>query len=429
VDAKPDSVSKFQHLENEATVVGQVLHDLPGALWSGVADDFKANPEKRTVEALASAAITAALYIGARRAPIITRDVSALGGVTSGALTAAPMLNQAEKFFTGAKSLIGDAWNASDDSTRRKLGQEYATAIGKNVAPFAEISVSAAVGGISGHALLSKAGPNAWLSANLTEKAEYSWRSRAFGAEKHLLSKSGSFAHSEPFMNADGTANLLKVTESIDNGPRTVFNRALRFADPHVEEARVVDLAANRVSAPLRGSIDSVEFGFNPKNITFHTHPDFVGARPSVSDVTRFDGVHMIKSGDDIALYMGVRGQYAGVAKDLPLDSIFAERGVPTLKALVVNPKEQTARVSEGIAQRNPFAAPGAPLADSWRWSESIPKYVDYKASTDILSAVHVNEPRFVAARIGNLAETAPALTPDIHSLLSDLAQLGGTAR
>ncbi|MDR3616987.1 MAG: hypothetical protein P4L53_25740 [Candidatus Obscuribacterales bacterium] len=429
MDAKPDSVSKLQHVENEVAVVGHVLHDLPGALWSGVAVDFKANPEKRSVEALASAAFTAALYIGVRRAPIITRDVSALGGATSGALTAVPLWNQAEKVLSGTKTLLAEGWNASDSVTRDKLGQEYATAIGKNVAPVAEISLAAGIGVVSGHAILSKAGPNAWLSANLTEKAEYAWRSRAFGAENHLLSKFGSFASHEPFMNADGTANLLKVTESIDQGPRTAFNRALRFVDPHIEEARVVDLAANRVSAPLRGSIDSVEFGFNPKNITFHTHPDFVGARPSVSDVTRFDGVHMIKSGDDIALYMGVRGQYAGVAKDLPLDSIFAERGVPTLKALVVNPKEQTARVIEGIAQRNPLAAPGAPLADSWRWSESIPKYVDYKASTDILAQVHVNEPKFVAARIGKLAETAPAQAPSLEQMLSDLARLGGTGR
>lgn len=429
MDAKPDSVSKLQHIENEAAVAGHVLADLPGALWSGVAADFKAHPEKRSVEALASAAVTAALYIGARRAPIITRDVSGLGGVTSGALMAAPLWNQAEKIFDGTKSLLSDGWNASDSATRTKLGQEYATAIGKNVAPFAEISVAAAIGGVSGHALLAKAGPDAWLSANLTEKAEYSWRSRAFGAEKHLLAKSGSFVSGEPFLNADGSANLLNVSNAIDNGPRTVFNRALRSVDPHIEEARVIDINAGRVSAPLRGSIDSVEFGFNPQNITFHTHPDFVGARPSVSDVTRFDGVHMIKSGDDIALYMGVRGQYAGVAKDLPVDSIFAERGVPTLRALVVNPKEQTARVIEGIAQRNPLAAPGAPLADSWRWSESIPKYVDYKASTDILAQVHVNEPGFVAARIGALAETAPAHASDIERLLLDLNQLGGAGR
>jgi hypothetical protein len=339
---------------------------------------------------------------------------------------AAPLWSQVEKIYDGTKSLLSDGWNASDSTTRGKLGQEYASAIGKNVAPLAEISLGAAIGGVSGHALLSKVGPDAWLTANLTEKAEYSWRSRAFGKEKHLLSKSGSFANSNPFMNGDGTANLLKVTESIDNGPRTVFNRALRFVDPHIEEARVIDLASNRVSAPLRGGIDSVEFGFNPKNITFHTHPDFVGARPSVSDVTRLDGVHMLKSGDDIALYMGVRGQYVGVAKDLPLDSIFAERGAPTLKALVVNTKEQTARVIEGIAQRNPLAVPGAPLTDSWRWSESIPKYVDYKASTDVLAQVHVNEPGLVAARIGALTETAPAQAPGLEQMLSDLAKLGG---
>ena len=426
MDAKPDSVSKLQHVENEVAVVGHVLHDLPGALWSGVAADFKANPEKHTVEALASAAVTAALYIGARRAPIITRDVSAVGGASSGYFMAAPLWNQAEKIFDGTKSLLADGWNAGDSATRAKLGQEYATSIGKNVAPLAEISVGAAIGGVSGHALLSKAGPDAWLSANLTEKAEYSWRTRALGTEKHLLSKSGSFASSTPFLNGDGTANLLKVTESIDNGPRTVFNRALRFVDPHIEEARVIDLAANRVSAPLRGGIDSVAFGFNPKNITFHTHSAIDGARPSVSDVTRFDGVHMIKSGDDIALYMGVRGQYA---EDLSVDSNFAERGAPTLKALVVNPKEQTARVIEGIAKRNSFAAPGAPLEETWRWSESVPKYVDYKASTDLLARVHVNEPERVAARIQSLAETAPADNSDIERLLLDLRQLSAIAR
>jgi hypothetical protein len=429
VDAKPDPVSKLQHVENEVAVVGRVLHDLPGALWSGVADDFKANPVKRSVELVASAAVTAALYIGARRAPIIARDVSAVGGVTSGALTAAPLLNQAETIFTGAKSLLTDGWNASDESTRDKLGQDYATAIGKNVAPLAEVSLGAALGGVGGHVLLSKEGPNAWLSANLTEKAEYAWRSRALGGENHLLSKSGSFAGQETFMNADGTANFLKVSEAIDNGPRTAMNRALRSVDPHIEEARVVDIAANRVSAPVRGSIDSVAFGFKPQNVTFHTHPDYVGARPSVSDVTSFDGVHMIKSGDDIALYMGLRGKYTGVAKDLSIDDNFAQRGAPMLTALIVNPKEQTARVIEGIARRNPFAAPGASIAETWRWSESIPKYVDYKASTDILSRVHVNDPGFVASRIGALAQTAPAQASGIERLLADLDKLGGTAR
>jgi hypothetical protein len=429
VDAKPDSISKLQHVENEVAVVGHVLHDLPGALWSGVAADFKANSEKRSVEALASAAVTAALYIGARRAPIITRDVSGLGGASSGYFMAAPLWNQAEKIFDGTKSLLADGWNASDSATRNKLGQEYATAIGKNAAPLAELSVGAAIGGVSGHALLAKAGPDVWLTTNLTERAEYSWRKRALNTENHLLSKSGSFTSGEPFMNADGTANLLKVSEAIDNGPRTTFNRALRFVDPQIEEARVIDLAASRVSAPLRGSIDSVAFGFDPKNITFHTHSAIDGARPSVSDVTLFDGVHMIKSGDDVALYMGLRGRYVGVPTDMSVDSIFAERGVPTLKALIVNTKDQTARVIEGTAQRNPFAAPGAPQSETWRWSDSLPRYVDYKASTDILSQVHVNEPGFVAARIGSLAETAPAQSPDIEQLLWDLSRLGGTGR
>jgi len=66
-------------------------------------------------------------------------------------------------------------------------------------------------------------------------------------------------------MNADGTANLLKVSEAIDNGPRTTFNRALRFVDPQIEEARVIDLAASRVSAPLRAASIRWHLASTPK--------------------------------------------------------------------------------------------------------------------------------------------------------------------
>ncbi|MFT2658122.1 hypothetical protein, partial [Escherichia coli] len=74
---------------------------------------------------------------------------------------------------------------------------------------------------------------------------------------------------------------------------------------------------------------------------------------------------------------LGQRGQYTGLPKDFSVDQIFAERGAPTLKALIVNPKEQTARVLEGDAIRNPFASPSAPFEETWRWGETFPQYVD----------------------------------------------------
>ena len=214
METKPEPVSKFQHLENEAAVVAHVAADLPNAIWKGVREDFQADSVKRTAEVLTTAAVTAALYIGTRRAPIITRDMSIAGGTVGGVAAAVPSWKEAEKIYDGAKALLADGWNAGDEASRSKLGHEYSNAIGKNVAPLAEVSVGAAFGAAAGHGILSKAGANAWLSANLTEKAEYTWRRHSFLSEKSLLSKSGSFTSPTQFMNTDGTAQLISHQRS-----------------------------------------------------------------------------------------------------------------------------------------------------------------------------------------------------------------------
>ena len=203
----------------------------------------------------------------------------------------------------------------------------------------------------------------------------------------------------------------------------------MRTVDPHIEEARVINLGENRVSAPIRGSLHSVEFGFNPQNITYHTHPDYVGAKPSVSDVTRFNGVQMLKSGDDIAVYLGQTGKYRGVAVDASIDTIFEQRGKPSLQALVVNTREKTARIIESTAVRTPQAADGAAFANNWQWSPSIPTYVDYEASARLLARTHVNDPVAFGAQLKHLTEASTKPQVDILQEILDMHKLSGAAR
>jgi len=310
----------WQHLENEASVVGRSLAAAPSALWDEVSNDWNHDRRNLLARSGVSLAIGAGLGVVLSRSPLI-----------GGGVVAAGTLYYGLKMASGITSVLGRAWDADTDSARQLLVSEASHKLGREAATVLETAPTVALGGGAGVWASRRVSALDRLAFKVTEAAEFPVRAGV--PEKLHWIGPGTENLPKTLLKPDGNLDILQLSEML----------AKRHPWGRVEVSRSVRLADMKASRPAPGTPFETELGFvdRPGHVVFHSHPPALrrgetvvsGARPSIADLAATMDVGIIQSGDLTTIYQGAAREF----------SASTDAFTPTLRSVILDRKNQLA--------------------------------------------------------------------------------------
>ncbi len=380
-------------IENEASVLGQVITHAPAAIWDDIAGDWK-NHRGALLE---KGAISAAAGLGL--GVLLSRSNFLVGGVLTGLAVA-----QGVDAGRSAFSLMGKAWGADSAARRDLLARQAIAGIGRCGADALETSTGFLAGGGAGIMLSRQFGATDALALavrdRINDPARYRFEqsgSAVGHSLKNVLPDSlrdraafigpGTERLPAALVAADGKVDVLNLSRILaDKHPWTESERLVGTPDGQVarvmsgtEEWRSVRLSDLKASRTARGGPAGVELPAidRPGRISFHTHPPegmgesylVSGARPSVNDLKATMDVGLIQSGPVTTVYEGAARSFMdSVSRGKPFE--------PTLRAVFFDRTRQLAASLE-TAWR----------ADRGSFESAVIRPLDYQATAKVLSA------------------------------------------
>ncbi len=322
----------FKNIENEINVGGRVAMATPGAILDEIQNDWAHNKSKLLTTTLESAAVGFVAGIAFKSAPaaaiMATGLVAGLGLITK----TAPM--------------FGNAWNANSEEQRNSLVNKYSTDFGQTGATMVEAMPGLMLGGKAASFSLARSEAlQNFAYKNITKPIEQPIQERlAFNGRGATMLPEGT-------INA-GSVDALKLSETL--APQS-----------GVEMARSLDLQTGKASRIFTGEVKGIDPAFEDKTgrVLIHTHPQEMGPRPGLPDLTATADLGIIRSGDYRTFYIGQKGLGSGEAQ---------------LKALILDD-----------ANKQAFLLHNQP-GKEFTWQYAAPQYVEYEGATSALRSLNV---------------------------------------
>lgn len=388
--AEGESGGLVNGLKNEASVFGKVVTDVPGAVWDEIRNDWNNHRGKLAAKEGISLAVGVGTGLALARAPFLMKTV--LGAVFA---------YQGYEVASSAGSVIGRAWNAKTDASRRALANEAINGLSKAGADILETTPAFIAGGGAGLAASGEfAGPRRLAVAvqeHVNDPLKYGIQSsgiRFSSAAGELMPTTirERFAWIGPgtkqlptsLISAEGKINLLETTRLMADMHPTqdaaTLGRSRFFSPPSANEQWAsIRLPDMKVSRTYYGNDLGVKMPFADREgrVMFHTHPTegmsatypVAGARPSVPDLQSTADLGIIQSGPLTTIYQGASREY--LASQLQQTSFR-----PTLRALIFDREQKLAAELATTA-----------TADGKSFEAAIVRPLDYARTEEMLSA------------------------------------------
>ncbi len=347
-------------LKNEASVFGQVLADVPSAVWKEIGEDWNKNCGKLLTKEGLSLGLGAATGIALARSPFLAKGVL-------GALFAYQGYDVGTKLF----SLAGRAWDTDSPIDRQILSQHATKGISRALADVAETTPAFMLGGGAGMYAGRRfsATNNFALSVRdrLNDPAQYSVGKLnaaieegaanlipAATRERWAFGGPGSERLPAKLMTENGKLDLLDLSRLMaERHPWIERETLVRLDDGKIgrmmlgtEQWRSIRLADMKASRTYIGSDLELKVPFADRsgNVTFHTHPPegmsatypVAGARPSIFDLRNTSDVGIIQSGELTTIFKGAAREFAE-------SRIAGKPFEPTLNSIVFDRQAQMA--------------------------------------------------------------------------------------
>ncbi len=322
-------------LKNEAAVFGQVLSDVPSAVWKEISNDWNNQSGKLLAKEGIALGLGVGTGIALARSPFLAKGVL-------GALLAYQGYDLGSKLT----SLAGRAWHADSAIDRLMLSSQATTGVSRALADVAETTPAFMFGGGAGmYAGRKFSATNSFalsVRERLNDPAQFGFgkitSSIGEGArdlipaatrERFAYFGSGSEKLPTTLMAADGKLNLLELSKLMaERHPWIERETLVRLNDGKIgrmmlgnEQWRSIRLADMKASKTYTGSDLELKLPLadRPGKVPFHTHPPegmsatypVVGARPSIFDLKNTSEVGIIQSGEMTTIYKGAAQEFA----------------------------------------------------------------------------------------------------------------------
>jgi len=309
-----------RHVQNEASVVGQVLAEAPKAVWDEITNDCKNDRAGLELRAGISFVIGLGSGIALARSPVLGKCVFGTVGVY-----------QSLRMASSVASVMGRAWDADSDQQRQSLVAEARASLAREGATALETLPTFAAGGAAGGFAARRVGVLDRFAYRVAEKVELPMR------DTLMFVGPGTERLPKTLMGSDSQLDVLTLSEMLSQ----------RHPWMGIEEARALRLSDLKLGRTIRGTDSSLDVlpDERPGRILFHTHPErglsrsgysVPGARPSLRDIANTGEFGIIQSGQLTTVYQGGRADFLANHADPTAFS-------PNLRAVVLDRENQLA--------------------------------------------------------------------------------------
>lgn len=386
-------------IKNEASVLGQVLSDAPGAIWDEVKNDWQHHRGKMLTKEGISLAVGVGTGIALSRSSFLVKGVL---GLLAG--------YQGYHLLSSTGAVIGRAWHADSERYQHALAREATVGLSKAGADLLETTPAFMLGGGVGMLAGGRFGATRTMALTMREHVNNPLESgcermasavaqspKALGlAAAELVPGSlrercawvgpGTRQLPASLLSADGKINILETSKIMadlhqpmaENVPVGASHGWFGRTATHSEQWASVRLTDLKVTRTYAGKSLELKMPFPDREgrLMFHTHPPegmsatypVAGARPSIADLKSTVDVGIIQSGPLTTIYQGAAREFA--ASELGRTPF-----QPTLRALFLDRERQLA--AELTTRWMPAAQAYQP---------SIIRPLDYSQATKILS-------------------------------------------